>query len=95
MGNKSLVKRSVLQLQRDFGNVIPIEEIIKVNPEVSEEEVMQALDELKGEEISVHFADKVIYGKALGINPDGALKVLHENKEIVCHSGDVSIRRNK
>ena len=49
MGNKSLVKRSVLQLQRDFGNVIPIEEIIKINPEVSEEEVMQALDELKGE----------------------------------------------
>ncbi len=49
MGNKSLVKRSVLQLQRDFGNVIPIEEIIKINPEVSEEEIMQALDELKGE----------------------------------------------
>ena len=55
----------------------------------------QEMDVLKGEEISVHFADKVIYGKALGINPDGALKVLHENKEIVCHSGDVSIRRNK
>ena len=47
--NKSLVKRSVLQLQRNFGNVIPIEEIIKVNPEVSEEEIMQALDELKNE----------------------------------------------
>ena len=51
MANKSLVKRSVLQLQRDFGNVIPIEEIIKVNPEVSEEEIMQALDELKSEGI--------------------------------------------
>ncbi len=49
MGNKSLVKISVLQLQRDFGNVIPIEEIIKINPEVSEEEIMQALDELKGD----------------------------------------------
>lgn len=47
--NKSLVKRSVLQLQRNFGNVIPIEEIIKINPEVSEEEVMQALDELKND----------------------------------------------
>ena len=47
--NKSLVKRSVLQLQRNFGNVIPVEEIIKVNPEVSEEEIMQALDELKNE----------------------------------------------
>ena len=47
--NKSLVKRSVLQLQRDFGNVIPIEEIIKINPEVSQEEVMEALEELKNE----------------------------------------------
>lgn len=55
----------------------------------------QDMDVLKGEEVEVHFADKVIHGKAMGINPDGALKVLHENKEIVCHSGDVSIRRNK
>jgi len=47
--NKSLVKRSVLQLQRNFGNAIPIEEIIKINPEVSEEEIMQALDELKND----------------------------------------------
>ena len=49
MDNKSTVKRSVLQLQRDFGNVIPVEEIIRANPEVSEEEVIQALDELKSE----------------------------------------------
>ncbi len=53
----------------------------------------QDMDVLNGKEIEVHFADKVIHGKALGINSDGALKVLHENKEIVCHSGDVSIRR--
>ena len=46
---KSAVKRSVLQLQRDFGNVIPVEEIVKINPEVSEEEIMQALEELKEE----------------------------------------------
>ena len=55
----------------------------------------QDMDVLNGKEIEVHFADKVIHGKALGINSDGALKVLHENKEIVCHSGDVSIRRSK
>ena len=54
----------------------------------------QDMDVLKGEEIEIQFADKVIHGKALGINPDGALKVLHDNKEIVCHSGEVSIRRN-
>ena len=55
----------------------------------------QSMDVLKGEEVDVHFPDKVIHGKALGINPDGALKVLHENKELICHSGDVSIRRKK
>ncbi|MDH5371203.1 MAG: biotin--[acetyl-CoA-carboxylase] ligase, partial [Gammaproteobacteria bacterium] len=55
----------------------------------------QSMDVLKGEEVDVHFPDKVIHGKALGINQDGALKVLHENKELICHSGDVSIRRKK
>lgn len=55
----------------------------------------QSMDVLRDEEIEIQFADKVIHGKALGINSDGALKVLHNNKEIVCHSGDVSIRRNK
>ena len=55
----------------------------------------QSMDVLKGKEIEVHFPDKVIQGKALGINQDGALKVLHENKEFICHSGEVSIRRNK
>jgi len=29
----------------------------------------------------------------MGINESGALKVLHNNKEVICHSGDVSIRR--
>jgi BirA family biotin operon repressor/biotin-[acetyl-CoA-carboxylase] ligase len=55
----------------------------------------QSMDVLKGQEIDVHFADKVIHGKALGINQDGALKVLHKNKELICHSGEVSIRRKK
>jgi biotin-(acetyl-CoA carboxylase) ligase len=53
------------------------------------------MDVLKGQEIDVHFADKVIHGKALGINQDGALKVSHKNKELLCHSGEVSIRRKK
>jgi len=55
----------------------------------------QSMDVLKGQEIDVHFADKVIHGKALGINQDGALKILHKNKELICHSGEVSIRRKK
>ena len=54
----------------------------------------QDMDVLKGEEIEVHFADKIIQGKALGINQDGALIVLHQGKELLCHSGEVSIRRN-
>jgi aryl-alcohol dehydrogenase-like predicted oxidoreductase len=47
MDNKAAVKRSVIQLQRDFGNVLPIEEIVRANPEVEEEDIMKALDELK------------------------------------------------
>ena len=54
----------------------------------------QNMDVLKDEEIEVHFADKIIQGKALGINQDGALIVLHQGKELLCHSGEVSIRRN-
>lgn len=55
----------------------------------------QSMDVLKGREIEIQYADKLIQGTALGINPDGALKVLHNNKELLCHSGDVSIRQNK
>ena len=55
----------------------------------------QALDILKGNMVDVHFADKVITAMAMGINESGALKVLHNNKEVICHSGDVSIRRKK
>ena len=55
----------------------------------------RSMDVLRDEQVEIQFADKVIIGKALGINSDGALRILHDNKEIVCHSGDVSIRRNK
>lgn len=56
-------------------------------------EEWQQMDVLKGQNIEVTFADKTIYGTAIGINREGALRVLHEGKEIICHSGDVSIRR--
>ena len=72
-------------------------DVLNAVPEKQEDllQEWQNMDVLKGEEIEVHFPDKVIQGKALGINQDGALKVLHENKEFICHSGEVSIRRNK
>lgn len=56
-------------------------------------EEWQRMDVLKNQNIEVVFADKTICGTAIGINREGALRVLHEGKEIVCHSGDVSIRR--
>lgn len=53
----------------------------------------QQMDILKNKNIEVHFADKIIHGIGQGINRDGALIVRHNNKDIICHSGDVSIRR--
>jgi len=55
----------------------------------------QSMDILKNKEVEVLFADKVIQGKALGITKEGALRLLRGNKEIICHSGDVSIRRKQ
>lgn len=53
----------------------------------------QQMDILKDQQVDVMFADKTISGKALGINHDGALRLRHDGKEIVCYSGEVSIRR--
>ena len=50
------------------------------------------MDVLKAQEIEVHFPDKVIQGKALGITPDGALKVEVNGQVVVCFSGEVSVR---
>ena len=50
------------------------------------------MDILKGQKIEVSFVDSVILGEARGITNDGALLVKHNGKDIVCHSGDVSIR---
>lgn len=55
----------------------------------------QEMDILKGKNIEVHFPDKVLSGKALGIDHSGALRVSANGKEILCHSGEVSIRRGK
>lgn len=55
----------------------------------------QQLDMLKGQQVDVLFADRVIEAKALGINQDGSLRLLHKGKEIDCHSGEVSIRRRE
>jgi len=58
-------------------------------------EEWQQMDILKGKNIEVTFADKIISGKALGINHAGALRVLHAGKDVICHSGEVSIRHDK
>lgn len=54
----------------------------------------QNMDVLKDKEIEVHFPDKIIHGKALGVTQQGALKIFADGKEVICHSGEVSIRRN-
>jgi len=88
------------KIERNYFTALVIDalfEVLNAVPDKQKEllQEWQSMDVLKGEEIEVHFADKVIQGKALGINPDGALRVLHQGKELVCHSGEVSIRRNK
>ena len=50
------------------------------------------MDILKGKNIEISFADKTIKGVGQGINQEGALLVRHKGKDIVCYSGDVSIR---
>ncbi|MCK5724134.1 MAG: biotin--[acetyl-CoA-carboxylase] ligase [Gammaproteobacteria bacterium] len=89
-----------VKIERNYFTALVIDalfEVLNAVPDKQKEllKEWQSMDVLKGEEIEVHFADKVIQGKALGINPDGALRVLHQGKELVCHSGEVSIRRNK
>ena len=56
-------------------------------------EEWQQLDILKGELVEVIFPDNIVEGVALGITPEGALRVQHQGKEMICHSGEVSIRR--
>lgn len=92
---ESILKEKV---ERNRFAALVIEEIFKVVrifPQQQKEllEEWQAMDVLKGQAIEVYFPDKTIVGTASGINHDGALRVQHKGKEIICHSGEVSIRR--
>ena len=85
------------KVERNDFSVLVIEALFDVLNEIPEQQnkllkEWQQMDILKNQSVEVSFADKVIYGEALGINKDGALLVKDEGKEIVCHSGDVSIR---
>ncbi len=44
---KSEVKKTILKLQREFRNVFEISDILGANPEVNDEDVMKALNELE------------------------------------------------
>ena len=85
------------KIERNDFSVLVIEALFDVLNEIPEQQnkllkEWQQMDILKNQSVEVSFADKIIYGEALGINKDGALLVRHEGKELVCHSGDVSIR---
>ena len=86
------------KVDRNEFTALVIDALFAVLNEIPDEqnkllEEWQQMDILKGQNIEVTFADKIISGKALGINRDGALLVRHDGKDLVCHSGDVSIRR--
>lgn len=86
------------KVDRNEFTALVIDALFDVLNEIPDEqskllEEWQLMDVLKGQNIEVTFVDKIISGKALGINREGALLVRHDGKDIVCHSGDVSIRR--
>lgn len=85
------------KVERNDFTALVIEALFDVLNEMPEQQNQllkewQQMDILKNKSVEVSFADKVICGEALGINKDGALLVRHKGKDIVCHSGDVSIR---
>lgn len=87
------------KIDRNHFTAIVIDMLFDVLNDVPDEqdtllEEWQQMDILKGKNIEVTFADRIISGKALGINHDGALRVHHAGKDIICHSGEVSIRRD-
>lgn len=92
---ESILKSKV---ERNVFTALIIDEIFKVlnNFPSQQKELLeewQNMDVLKGQVIEVQFPDKVLIGTASGINKDGALRVQHNGKETICHSGEVSIRR--
>lgn len=52
----------------------------------------QALDQLADKPVRVHYGDRIHEGIALGINAQGALRVLHDHHEHLYHGGEVSLR---
>lgn len=92
---ESILKEKV---ERNHFASLIIDEVFKVlsifplqQKELLEE--WQAMDVLKEQPIEVTFPDKVLVGTANGINHDGALRLQNNGQEIICHSGEVSIRR--
>lgn len=49
-------------------------------------------DACRGQEVEIHDATGVWTGKVIGLNQQCGLRVLHDNKECVVYSADVSIR---
>lgn len=85
------------KVKRNEVTALIIDSLFDVLSEMPEQqnkllEEWQQLDILKNKNIEVRFADKTINGKGRGINRDGALLVRHNGKELICHSGDVSVR---
>ena len=86
-----------LRVKRNEMIALIINSLFDVLNEVTTEqkklfEEWKQLDVLKDQNIEVHFADQTLSGKGVGINRDGALLLRHNGKDIICHSGDVSIR---
>lgn len=53
-----------------------------------------ALDALAGQAVTVHAGNALLHGRALGLDPDGALRVcLDDGVERSFHAGEVSVRR--
>ena len=55
----------------------------------------QKWDILTGQEISLHFPDRIETGRALGIDPDGGLRVQGPAGSRSYHAGEVSLRKRE
>ena len=91
---KSIMKKDI---DRNQIAALVINSLFTVLNDIPEKQIellneWQEMDILKGKIVDVHLTDKVITATAMGINESGALKVLHNKKEIICHSADLSIR---
>jgi len=92
---ESILKTKVERNHFTSDIVDEIFKVLNIFPEQQKDllDEWQKMDVLNGQMVEVHFPDKVIEGTATGINQDGALRVQANGKEMICHSGEVSIRR--